>query len=317
MTVDLADRLRGAFATEVPTQPPADLADRVSRRVRRRWLVRTAGSTAVLVAFVGVLGIALSLAGGTELHTTDISPAGPAEPAQVLNVRSSIDWVLIGLITFVLPAGTGLLAALHPRLAPQGPRMLERRLVAGLAASWLALMTVLAVTGVALSVLYLPAGPDDWPGVLRMGHRYAATITPWVAGATALALLTAASSARGFFSHVRRFAGVAITAIIWWSWLHNTGRSLAWDRIAMGPESADDRMRGVWTALFDPQIRFALVDGIEVDQGTLRWNAAVHGGLAIGLILLATLILRGALSTRSPGPTWSRRFRRLLSRTRR
>ncbi|MCP5029980.1 MAG: hypothetical protein GY929_27245 [Actinomycetia bacterium] len=317
MTADLEERLRGALATEVPTQPPADLADRVSRRVRRRRLARTAGSTAVLVAFVGVLGVALSLAGGTQLNVTDISPARPTQPAPILNVRSSIDWALIGLIAFVLPAGTGLLAALHPRLAPQGPRVRERRLVAGLGAWWLALMVVLAVTGIALGALYLPAGPGDWPGVLRMGHRYAATITPWVAGATTLALLTAASPARGFFSHVRRFAGVAIIVDLWWSWLHTTGRSLAWDQLALSGVSSDTRMRGVWTALFDPQIRFVLIDGTQLDQGVLRWTAAIHAGLAIGLMLLATLIIRGALSTRGPGPTWLRRFGRLVGRTRR
>jgi hypothetical protein len=68
-----------------------------------------------------------------------------------------------------------------------------------------------------------------------------------------------------------------------------TGRMIAWDWIGLRAVTVGENSRGVLRAGFSDQVRFVVIDGIELAPSTYRFWVIVH------LVLLPTLCASGAL----------------------
>ena len=135
---------------------------------------------------------------------------------------------------------------------------------------------VLAVSGVWLTFTYRPSAAQAWPGVSdssplqwpRMIHLVASwLIVPASAG------LMVASLA------VKRATSPAVGLLVLVMALAYTGFLIAWDQLALWAISSAGFPNGMWAAAFDDSVRFVLIGGTEVSQGTLRLWFIVHGAL--------------------------------------
>lgn len=144
---------------------------------------------------------------------------------------------------------------------------------------------VLAVSGVWLTFTYRPNAAQAWPGVSdpsplqwpRMIHLVATwLIVPASAG------LTVASLA------VKRAMAPAVGLLVLVIALAYTGFLIAWDQLALWAISSAGFPAGMWAAAFDHSVRFVLMGGTEISQGTLRLWFIVHGAV-LAVIFSATL----------------------------
>jgi quinol-cytochrome oxidoreductase complex cytochrome b subunit len=177
----------------------------------------------------------------------------------------------------------------------------------GLARARSVLLTVLAVevaillvTGIALFFLYRPTVDQAWGDLVtgdyngsvrlayatRLVHRLVARLAllTAVAAGIVVALRTAAGTRRG--PAVALGAGLALTTVA----ASFTGFLLPWDQLALWAVTVGTNLRG-YRVLFDPVVRFVIIDGVEVGKDTVvRWlliHALVLGPALAGLVVVA------------------------------
>jgi quinol-cytochrome oxidoreductase complex cytochrome b subunit len=172
--------------------------------------------------------------------------------------------------------------------APAGPSAAARSVVLGILGAELAL---LAVTGVALSVLYRPTGASSTTDALAAVHRFTAGLT-WQTAVVAAILLVAGRTPvlpgwRGRV-HAATLPVLAVAASF-------TGRLLPWSMLGLWAVEVG-RSRHGFGVLLDDDIRFAVVGSADVAPATLfRW-LIVHA-----LVLGPALIAATALAWRARG----------------
>ena len=172
-------------------------------------------------------------------------------------------------------------------VASMGGPVVERVL------GWIALATAAVVvgTGAWLSWNWYPVlpGTDDW--LLRDGMALSADmatvhrLSSW----TLVGLLLVFVGLRvGRSADVRR-AGAVLAVIVGSVVGLVTGPPLAWQQLAVWAVTTGDGLRGL-RPFFDmnTQVRFALIDNVEVAPSTMRTLALVH-------IVLVPLLLAGAV----------------------
>ena len=174
--------------------------------------------------------------------------------------------------------------------------MVVRRVVFGVLGVQLAL---LVVTGVALFFWYRPTAAVAWDDVrslhpavalvhaIRLVHRWTATLMFPSAVIGAVVLAVQARRARLRLTVPVAIGAALVTAVLA---AGITGYAVAWDQLALWAVTVGTNMIG-FLPLFGDQVRFVLVNGVEVGTDTLlRWLAAhVALGLAIGGFLGALM----------------------------
>lgn len=163
---------------------------------------------------------------------------------------------------------------------------------------------VLVATGVYLWFSYRPTAVSSWnelynlrPEVadavrVRLVHRWASiALIPTGVGAGALVL--AEPTRRKGVRDALRFAALALVPI---TTLY-TGHLLAWDQLALNAVTVGTEVSGLRAVLGD-DVRFVLIDGVEVDPGTVIAWFVVH-------VVLSALLVAALVSA-----VWSRRARR-------
>ncbi|CAN5135214.1 hypothetical protein BH24ACT1_BH24ACT1_08280 [soil metagenome] len=165
---------------------------------------------------------------------------------------------------------------------------------------------VLAVTGVWLTFTYRPSAAQawtdldiapagtDWP---RLIHQVATAL---------LVLLVIALLVVGVVATRRWRSATAllVTTIA----LAYTGLLLPWDQVALWAVTVGTNYQGMLSAAFSDDVRFVLIRGVEISQGTLRLWFLVHA-VALALIFFSLLALtarsayRRSPAATSPPPT--------------
>ena len=163
-----------------------------------------------------------------------------------------------------------------------------------------ALAVVLAVTGVWLSFFYRPdaaqawsdldlaPGSVDWP---RLLHQAAAVLIILVA----VALLVVGVVVRRGWRPAGALLGLTLA-------LAYTGLLLPWDQLALWAVTVGENFRGMWSAAFDDDVRFVLINGFEISQTTLRLWLLVHSA-ALPVAFAVTLALLVGASYRRSSPS--------------
>ncbi len=161
-------------------------------------------------------------------------------------------------------------------------------------------LVVLVVTGVALYFLYRPSAVAGWNDRLpaseerdvwlahavQLAHHLAAWLTVATAVAAAI-VMTIARAPRG-----RRVTGAGIGAGIVVAALGAffTGLLLPWDQLALWAVTVGSDLRG-YKVLFEPTVRFVIMDNVELDKGSVvRWllvHVLVLSPALAGLLVLA------------------------------
>ena len=152
-----------------------------------------------------------------------------------------------------------------------------------------AVVVVLLVTGIWLTFFYRPSPQGsfgqpapDGDQLLRVVHRVSsATVVP-------LSLLTAAVNV----SARRRSWPAAASLFLLVAAASFTGYLLPWDQLALWAVTVGTDMRGMFPALFDDRVKFVLIGGVEVDQGTLRSWFIVHAAVLPVLLTACLVALR-------------------------
>jgi quinol-cytochrome oxidoreductase complex cytochrome b subunit len=176
------------------------------------------------------------------------------------------------------------------------PQPWARRAVVTFLALAGVLLGVLVATGVWLALDYRPSPSAAWnsPDLpssvqasdrVRLVHRTASHL-----------LVSVTFVALAFVLALRRLRRR------WWfpaaGWLlvlagSFTGYLLPWDQLALRSVTVGENLRGIrW--LFDDDVRFVLVDGVEVGPATYARWAVVH----VGILPLAALVLAVAVVVR-------------------
>jgi quinol-cytochrome oxidoreductase complex cytochrome b subunit len=158
---------------------------------------------------------------------------------------------------------------------------------------------VLVLTGVALFFLYRPSPAEGWGDVFGRGYRWDVRVahglgavhelTSMLAIPTALATgVVLALGGRGSHGRWRGTAvgaGMAVATLA----VSFTGYLLPWDQLALRAVTVGTNLRG-YSPLFDPDVRFVLVGGVELSPGTVLWWLLVHAVVLtpalVGLVLL-------------------------------
>jgi quinol-cytochrome oxidoreductase complex cytochrome b subunit len=151
---------------------------------------------------------------------------------------------------------------------------------------------VLAASGVWLTFTYRPNAAQAWPGVSdpspmqwpRMIH----VVATWLIVPAAAGLMVASLA-------VKRATAPAVGLLVLVIALAYTGFLIAWDQLALWAISSAGFPDGMWAAAFDDRVRFVLIGGAEISQGTLRLWFIVHGAV-LAVVLgptLATVIRAG------------------------
>ena len=160
-----------------------------------------------------------------------------------------------------------------------------RRVRTGLVRATAGLFGVLAATGVWLSFNYQPdvsAGVTQ-SSVMSGVHRWASSVVLVVL----LALLVVGiaevvqrqASARGWAA-----AGALLLLAVA---LSVSGYMIRWDQLALDVVELGTRMKGLFT-VFRDDVRFVIVDGIEVRTGSVRLTFILHA-LVLPLVFAVTL----------------------------
>ncbi len=144
---------------------------------------------------------------------------------------------------------------------------------------------VLALSGVWLTFTYRPSAAQAWPGVSdppplqwpRMIH----VVATWLIVPASAGLMVASLA-------VKRATAPAVGFLVLVIALAYTGFLIAWDQLALWAVSPAGFPDGMWAAAFDDSVRFVLIGGTEISQGTLRLWFIVHGAV-LAVIFSATL----------------------------
>ena len=145
-------------------------------------------------------------------------------------------------------------------------RRLEQVLVGLLGAC----LVGLVATGIHLWSTYRPSGLG--PGGIQQTHRALSTASLYLAVALAVAAATARS--RSPRARVATTA-LALAGLAWLVGSAFTGHLLRWDQLALWAVTVGTEFRG-FTAIYNEQVRFVLVGGVEVATSTFRRWAIIH-----------------------------------------
>lgn len=168
---------------------------------------------------------------------------------------------------------------------------------------------VLAVTGVWLTFNYRPNAAQAWSDVTdadigtdwpRLVHQMATVVlVPLV---VAFLVVGAVASERW-----RSAGALVITTLA----LAYTGLLLPWDQLALWAVTVGTNYQGMFGAAFDDDVRFVLLNGVEISQATLAFWLVVHAAVLpvvfAGLLALAGYTRRPSGSPATP-PTSSARW---------
>lgn len=154
-------------------------------------------------------------------------------------------------------------------------------------------LVVLAATGAYLFVRYRPTAAQSWGELeamfgrvpleqrVRRWHRVTSTLTLWTAVALAAALVFRSSTRRrvhAVIAGIGTVAGIAAASY--------TGYLLAWDQLALWAITVGTNMAGS-TWLWHDDVRFVLVNGMEISVRTFAVWTVVH--LSLGVVLLGAI----------------------------
>jgi hypothetical protein len=144
-----------------------------------------------------------------------------------------------------------------------------------------ALLAALTVTGVYLSVRYLPV------------QSHVRNLHLWLTSLLSLTTVGLLVTSIGRAVERRRSEVPAIVAplaiFVLIGFTSSTGLSLRWDQLALEAVTVgSDFGAGIWHAAFDDGIVFVLVDGSEVEQSVYAQLAIVHT-IGLPLLILAGL----------------------------
>ncbi|MEN3271528.1 MAG: menaquinol-cytochrome c reductase cytochrome b subunit [Actinomycetota bacterium] len=164
------------------------------------------------------------------------------------------------------------------------------------------------VLGASLIVLALSGAPLVWkyrPSIVGMPwdrgvHRVSATIALWAAVIWALASAgrTIAERRRSEGARGNAFgAWMTAAAVVLIVIASVTGFLLPWDQLALWAVTVGTNIRGVDDAAFSDGIRFVLINGTEISQGTYRFWTIVHTVL-LPVALAVTFGVRWRIRTR-------------------
>ena len=158
---------------------------------------------------------------------------------------------------------------------------------------------VLVLTGIALFFLYRPSLAEGWGDVvgggypwdvrvahgLRAVHELTSTLAIPTALATGVVLALGGRESPGRWRGTAVGAGMAVTTLA----VSFTGYLLPWDQLALRAVTVGTSLRG-YSPLFDPDVRFVLLGGVELSPGTVLWWLFVHAVVLtpalVGLALL-------------------------------
>ncbi len=157
-----------------------------------------------------------------------------------------------------------------------------------LLAAVVAMAAVLAVTGVWLTFTYRPDAAQAWTdldspaagiGWAQLIHQVASAL---------LVLLVIALLVVGVVAtrRWRSTTALLVTTIA----LAYTGLLLPWDQLALWAVTVGRNYQGMLSAAFSDDVRFVLIRGVEISQGTLRLWFMVHA-VALALIFFSLLVL--------------------------
>lgn len=189
---------------------------------------------------------------------------------------------------------------LPPASSPAAEDRTDARLARAQQVLWwvlVALLAVLTATGVHLLVRYQPTPSQAWPFLAPDGdgrslaqltrdlHRLATAAT--IPVALALAIVAVARAARrldGWRSAAAWGAalgvGVVGAALV--------GPALPWDQVALAQVTVGSNIAGYRWLLGDPEVRFVLIGGAEVQPETVARVLAAH--LVLGALAIAATV---------------------------
>ena len=175
---------------------------------------------------------------------------------------------------------------------------------------------ILAVTGVWLTFTYRPSAAQAWSGLdiapagigwAQLIHQMAAALlVPLVIASLVVDVVAT--------RRWRSATALLVTTLA----LAYTGLLLPWDQLALWAVTVGTDYQGMLSAAFSDEVRFVLIDGVEISQTTLRMWFLVHAvalaALFFGLLTLtARSVYRRSPAAPSPPPTsgdrWSNQSR--------
>lgn len=141
--------------------------------------------------------------------------------------------------------------------------------------SAIVLFVLLALTGVCLSFLYEPR-MRGWAQTMHSMHIAYAIVLVFV-----LVALLAVTVAERTGWHLAATLFLASVALVY------TGLLLPWEQLALWAVTIGTNIKGLFT-LFGDEVRYVLINGVEVSTGTLRAWFVVHAlvlPIAFGALL--------------------------------
>jgi quinol-cytochrome oxidoreductase complex cytochrome b subunit len=137
-------------------------------------------------------------------------------------------------------------------------------------------VVVLIVTGIALYFRYRPTAAQAWnqpllqvdiqqAGRIRIVHHVASTLALYTSVIAAVLLLVGGRAGRW------RWIGLPILVAA----VSYTGYLLPWDQLALWAVTVGTNLDG-YGALFGDQVKFVIIDGVEISPGTLISWLLVH-----------------------------------------
>ena len=132
----------------------------------------------------------------------------------------------------------------------------------------------LGLSGVILAFTYRPESdaaaldPSWWTTLLRLSHRGVGVAL--VLAVVVMAMLSLAHPLRRLMTLSSFAAAAAVVAA------SLTGYLLPWDQLALTQATVGTDYDGVLKAAFSEEVRFLLIDGVEVSQGTYARWVLVH-----------------------------------------
>ena len=168
------------------------------------------------------------------------------------------------------------------------------------------LFVVLAITGAWLAAFYRPTAAQSYRNspraseqVVRVVHNQIGHL--FVLGAVGILGLAIAVSVERARPGLRRAWVLGFVGLVLAVAMSFTGYLLPWDQLALKAVTVGSNWQGLWRASFSPAVRFVLIGGVEVGQGTLRTWFLVHA-LLLPVIagVMGILIARAKGSFTSP-----------------
>jgi len=169
-----------------------------------------------------------------------------------------------------------------------------------------ALLVLLLATGVYLWFRYEPSAAqaignpdgqlDESTSPIRLVHRFTSiALIPVAVAFLALGLVAESTRARRSAHWVGPLAAVVLVLSGTF-----TGYLLPWDQLALWDVSVGTDARGV-ALVFSGEVRFVLIDGVEIGTGTYKAWAVVHA-VAVPVALLGALASGPIRSLRARHP---------------